>query len=604
MEDERLFVTHEVRRRLPVPSLWDFALGPEMRYVFPLDTPAGPMEIAPVTRPSFKGDEPTALPERYTHKMAVPGVWEVTEVGRLHRGRAFYRTSFHLDRKARVRVYFGGLSHTAWVYIDRKPIITHYNAFTAFDAVTERLEPGAHTVEVEVSNGYSPESTLHVPQDYFNYGGISRPVVFEIVPDVFIDRVEVQTVSLDKNAAQLRIAVLLKNTGEAAAHAPVTAMVREAGLAVDFGIVEVPAGSVAKAEKQITVKKPRVWSMFEGNLYTVHVRTPDDDLIERFGIRTIAVKGTDILLNGRPIRLWGFNRHEDHPEFGCALPLAVQQEDMRLLLETGANFLRTSHYPNDPRTLDLCDELGILVWEESHQRGLWIKDGEWRPDMGSMGLPCFLPQAIQCHREMIAQHYNHPCIILWAHMNECQEGDARGEEIFRTLYDELRKDGSRPVTHASCFPWNGRALKMGDVLSINAYFGWYHSSYEDWTAYVDKVLLFEEKNLGVTPRPFIVSEFGGGAIPGYYSPHLAKWSEEYQAVLLDRTLEQLIAHPRVNGMAIWQFCDVRVDDFVAMRRPRTMNNKGVVDQYRRPKLAFAAVKKHYTRLKEEYLRNR
>jgi len=603
--DVRIFRTHETRKRLYVPSAWDFALGPSEKYPVPLDVPGGPIDISGGQKPPpFKGDEPTALPREYPHKMAVPGVWEVTEIGRFHRGRAYYRTEFQLEKRSRVRLYFGGVSHTAWVYLDGKLLARHYNAFTAFDAVSEPLDPGTHTVELEVSNGYSPESTLHVPQDYFNYGGIVRPVVFELVPEVHIDRVEAQTLELRDDAALVKLAVILKNCGETRASTPVEAVIPEAALRVDMGAASVPAGGESRVEREIRLPEPRIWRMFDGRMYTVRVSTPDDDLIERFGVRTVAVRGTEILLNGEPIRLWGFNRHEDHPQFGCALPLEVQQQDIRILLESGANFLRTSHYPNDPRTLDMCDELGILVWEESHQRGLRFFDGEYRPNMGSMGRPNFLPQAIDCHREMLAQHYNHPSIIIWGHMNECEEDNERGEAVFRKLYEELRRDGSRPVTHASCYPWKGRALKLGDILSINAYLGWYQSDYEHWSRWIDALLPYGEEKLGVTARPFIMSEFGGGAIPGYSSAHLAKWSEEYQAALLDSSIRQFIAHPRVNGMAIWQFCDVRVDDFVAMGRPRTMNNKGVVDEYRRPKLSFAVVKEHYTGLKQEYLARR
>ncbi|MBN1807473.1 MAG: hypothetical protein JW909_00270 [Planctomycetes bacterium] len=605
MAGERIFENHVIRRRIDVPAIWDFALGPREVYPVPLDTPHGPEDISGGSAPPpFRGDEATELPSGYPHKMPVPGVWETSETGRFHRGRAYYRTAFMLDEAARVRLYFGGVSHTAWVYVDGEYADSHYNAFTAFEIVTGVLDAGEHVVEMEVSNGFSPESTLHTPQDYFTYGGINRPVVIETLPDIYIDRVEVETIELLETKARLRVAVELANAGKESGSVPLGADIPEAGIHVDFGETAVEPGGKTRVEREVTVPEPRRWGMFSGELYTIDVTTGEDDLIDRFGIRTVRVSGTDILLNGEAVRLWGFNRHEDHPEFGCALPLPAQYEDMRILLESGANFLRTSHYPNDPRTLDICDELGILVWEESHQRGLRIAGETWQPSMATMGLPKFMPQAVQCHREMLAQHYNHPSIIIWAHLNECAEAEEPGVSMFRELYDELKKDPSRPCTHASCYPWNGRALEFGDILSINAYLGWYGDSYENWTRYIDRLLPYQEKNLGVTPRPFIMSEFGAGAIRGFRAEHRPKWSEEYQADLLDRTLEQLVAHPRVNGMAIWQFCDVRVDDYVAIRRPRTMNNKGVVDENRRLKLAFDVVKKHYSALKKAYLESR
>ena len=89
-----------------------------------------------------------------------------------------------------------------------------------------------------------------------------------------------------------------------------------------------------------------------------------DDWIDRVGFREIRMEGKDILLNGRKIRIKGFCRHEDHPQFGCAIPFQAMQQDLMLMKDMGANSVRTSHYPNDELFLDLCDETGFLVWEE------------------------------------------------------------------------------------------------------------------------------------------------------------------------------------------------------------------------------------------------
>ena len=84
------------------------------------------------------------------------------------------------------------------------------------------------------------------------------------------------------------------------------------------------------------------------------------------GIRTVRTEGRRILINGRPVLIKGFCRHEDHPQFGCALPYEAMDYDLNVMLHLGANSVRTSHYPNDEIFLDLCDEKGILVWEENH----------------------------------------------------------------------------------------------------------------------------------------------------------------------------------------------------------------------------------------------
>lgn len=101
-----------------------------------------------------------------------------------------------------------------------------------------------------------------------------------------------------------------------------------------------------------------------------------DDLIDRFGFREIKVQGKEILLNEKKFRIKGVCRHEDHPDYGCALPYAAICHDLMLIQQMGANSIRTVHYPNDEIFLDLCDELGILVWEENHARG--IEESEMR----------------------------------------------------------------------------------------------------------------------------------------------------------------------------------------------------------------------------------
>jgi beta-glucuronidase len=163
-------------------------------------------------------------------------------------------------------------------------------------------------------------------------------------------------------------------------------------------------------------------------------------------------------------------------------------------------------------------------------------------------------------------------------------------------------DGSRPVTYAANHRKEDLCLGLVDIVSWNLYTGWYGDApemaggvFEDLLAWLDSA-----DSHGGKGKPVILSEFGGGAIPGVRSPQKDLWSEDYQEVVLDETLKAYLSHPRIVGAAIWQFCDVRVsrennphphNSYGPMGRPRTMNNKGVVDEYRRPKLAYGVVKK-------------
>jgi beta-glucuronidase len=149
-------------------------------------------------------------------------------------------------------------------------------------------------------------------------------------------------------------------------------------------------------------------------------------------------------------------------------------------------------------------------------------------------------------------------------------------------------DASRPTTFASCRHGNDRCQDLPDICSWNVYPRWYEE--REPIAYLnDLIARFEPR--GMAGKPMIVSETGAGALPGYRDPiRRAKWSEERQATILTELVHAYADHPRVTGLYIWQFCDVRVDESWATSRPRCMNNKGVVDEYRRPKLGYDAVR--------------
>ena len=154
----------------------------------------------------------------------------------------------------------------------------------------------------------------------------------------------------------------------------------------------------------------------EVQLFTEGSLSPKDDLIERVGFRTVSAHNGRIQVNDQDVILKGFNRHEDHPMTGAAIPYPLMVQDMELMIDMGANMVRTSHYPNDERFLDLCDERGIFVWEENHARGLSLQQ---------MQHPNFQQQCEDCNREMVVNHYNHPSIIIWAILNECASDTVR-----------------------------------------------------------------------------------------------------------------------------------------------------------------------------------
>jgi len=474
------------------------------------------------------------------------------------------------------------VSHTADVLWDGLRVAHHYNAFTGFDALLENVEAGEHLLEVRVDNRHGEHSTLHIPNDYYDYGGISRPVELHELGRACVERIAFHAVEEAGDRFVVHIRAWLRAL-EDIREAEISASV--AGGAASAPVPGLHAGETLCVALQFPVEGITRWDVLDPRLYNLTVTLDvngacEDDLIERVGFRTVRIQGQDILLNGKKVVIKGFNRHEDHGQFGCALSADAMMDDLQLIMKAGANSIRTCHYPNDPRFLDLCDALGILVWEEHHARALPAE---------VLRAPLFEEQISACNEEMIAQHVNHPCIYVWGVLNECESETAFGRKLYEKNLNQLRAlDPTRPVTFASCRHFTDICLDLVDIVSFNIYPGWYVD--EPMEAYIARLIQLMEE-AGAAGKPILISEIGAGAVSGFHDPFgRAKWSEERQADILARQLSAVLGNPRLGGVYVWQFADVRVSEEWAMRRPKSMNNKGVVDMYRRPKLGYGAVK--------------
>lgn len=547
----RLFDTHRIRSVRELDGMWDFKMeGFDKSY-----------------------------------RMPVPSCWEQHPDFLSHRGKGTYTRSVYIEQEGNIRIEFKGVSHTADMYFDGEKIAHHYNAFTPFSAVVKNVSSGSHEIKVEVDNTFGEHSALHIPNDYYTYGGITRPVSLELVPDVYIKNVHFTPCMSDgKWSAKIEVSVC--NLSDE----PVNAEIRSTlGGCAMSGSVKLKGGSEAAVvfEQEFDGVKP--WSCAEPNLYMLNTVLSvnggeTDDLIERVGFRTVEVRDTKIYLNGSEMYLKGFNRHEDYAVDGCAVTLQHMVQDMDMMQDMNVNAVRTCHYPNDERFLDLCDERGIMVWEENHARGLFLKD---------MQNPNFEQQCEDCIKEMIENHYNHPSIVIWGILNECAAETEEGRRMYAKQYEQIRSmDTSRPTTSATCRHFTDICLDLPDVVSFNMYSGWYKDCPIDERN--DQEIEWIKKS-GGDNKPIIVSELGAAAIYGYRDRSRCKWSEERQADLIRDNLEVYMNDDRITGVFIWQFADCRVTEegewFAT--RARCHNNKGVVDEYRRPKMAYDTVKEMF-----------
>jgi len=546
----RTFLTHEVRNQKELTNcLWEFSAcqGEKAGKVYKVATP-----IAWESHPDFTG----------------------------YRGEGIFKTSFYA--KGNIRLEFKGVSHTATVYLDGKEIANHYNAYTSFSVIVKDLADGEHILEIKADNRFSEKSALHIPNDYMSYGGVTRPVVLENIEDIYIKSMQITPI-YENDIWKVKVELVVKNLSLEENKISLNTIIADKEL--KFNDILVKAEEKLLLENTMEFEDVIAWDMENPKLYyaktTLFVNDRAvDDLIDRFGFREIKIDGKKILLNNRAIRLKGLCRHEDHPQFGCALPYAAIAADIEITKHLGANSLRTAHYPNDEVFLDLCDEEGILVWEENHARGLSLSD---------MENPNFEPQAENVIREMIPLHYNHPSIYIWGILNECASETEYGKECYKSQFDIIKElDTSRPRSFASCKFKTDICFGLPEVVSYNIYPLWYHDTPVE--EYLKDLYDWVQNETEGAGKPFIVSEIGAGGIYGYRNSHDSKWTEEYQAETLRKQITASMNQEGCSGVYIWQFCDIRVSDEWFFIRPRTMNNKGVVDEYRRKKLAYNVVK--------------
>jgi len=557
----RTFQTHQVRKTVELSEkLWDFA---------PMD----------------------GVSKGVTQKVWVPSCLETYPGMENYRGEAVYETRFQAE--GTIRICFKGVSHYAKVWIDGELSAEHYGSYGEFFAYAKDLKAGTHRLCVEVDNQFREEYSLDFPNDYYSYGGISRGVVLEFLNEVFVQWVHVTPVKTEKNNWKVKVEVCCNNLTAKTQSRDLQIIVSESEAKKDFykTDISIPPGESVVYSEILEIKDGISWTMDNAFLYMVYAQLFEngsmvDDLIDRFGLRTVRIAGDKILFNEKTVQIKGICRHEDHPDYGCALPPAVIWNDLKMIKNLGANSVRTVHYPNDEIFLDMCDELGILAWEESHARAL---------NEQQMRNPYFMEQSRQSIQEMIVHHYNHPSIYIWGMLNECASETQYGRQCYQELFEWMELfDKSRPKSAATCKFNEDLCQDLGDVCAWNMYPYWYEN--DTATERIEKLREWLDTKGNAKDKPLLITEVGAGAVYGFRSSAKDVWSEELQEEILKKQLTEIAESKYCMGMYIWQFCDVRVSREWAMRRPKSRNNKGIVDEYRRPKLSAASVKEIFEKI--------
>ena len=518
----------------------------------------------------------------------IPGCWN-NENGMLQfEGDVWLETEFYTTEE-NIRLVFGAVNNECDVYVDGCHWGYHWGPFAEF-SFTKKLSPGMHRLVVRTNNLHNEVDTIPLSNvDWFHYGGIIRSVELHQFRTACVDSVKL-AYTLDGNNALLRANISLQ--AFTAVSAPVKLLLDGVVLAQQEVTLE-DSGSITL---QAELKDVALWSPHSPALYTFTVEFADDSLRERTGFRTIEIKNSKFLLNGDPIFFKGVNRHEEHPEWGFAVPAKLAKKDIDIIKDMGCNFIRGSHYPNAKSTLDYLDEIGLLFWEEIPMWGFREEH---------LANQTVRTRGVYLHSNMVQRDYNHPCIVVWGLNNEVDTATEAAREVAKLFRDTIQAlDTSRLITFASNRGHTDLCYEYADFVSVNNYTAWYSkdgTELSDWQAYIDKLIDYMNQT-GNSHKPIVISEFGAGAIYGVRELEEGLyWTENYQKEYLEYTLDLFLHHPCIQGAIIWQFCDIRSGTKSResgirrlLSRPRSFNNKGLVNEFRRPKLAYYTVKNIYS----------
>lgn len=514
--------------------------------------------------------------------VAVPSCWnfELDLFG--FEGVGWYEKDFHTEA-GRVMLEFEGISGQAEVYLDGALIASHYGSFTAFSAEAY-IDEGFHKLVISADNRFTDDTIPARYVDWYNYGGIFRGVTLHMTPDAYIRNCH-YTYELDKYLENAVVTAELTVSAQKAAALPVE--IKLNGESVLKAVISVQAGIAAVRLPSFEVNDVHLWDTKDPFLYNVELTIPNDDMIDRIGFRKIETCGKKILLNGEEVYFRGVNHHEEQPDFGFAVPAQLAQRDLRILQKLHVNSVRGSHYPNSRMFVDMLDEAGILFWSEIPMWG-FPKERMSRPEV--------LKRGLEMHREMAEQYYNHPCIVIWGLNNECETGSQEALTLAKQFAACLRENGgNRLITYATNHFKEDICFEVADFISVNEYHGWYGGSAKEWADFIPAMRqhLCEK---GAGDKPIVMSEFGAAGLYGYSSFDSNKWTEEYQADLVTDVISRCAAEDGVVGTFVWQFSDIRSEE--AINRARSFNNKGLLNEYRKPKQAFYAVSQLYEMLSE------
>jgi beta-glucuronidase len=511
-------------------------------------------------------------------RLHVPGDWNTQRESLLfYEGSVWYKRSFDYAKspKSRLFLHFGACNYFAAVYLNGEELGEHEGGFTPFDfEITDRVRAHDNFLVLRVNNARGKDQVPTVNTDWWNYGGITRPVTLVELPETFVQDYFVQ---LEKGSAR-QIKGWLQLNGHQLQQ-KVRIHLAEAGLSKT-----VQTDSKGHGEFSFSADLT-LWSPENPKLYSVEIASETDQVTDHIGFRSIEARGTEILLNGKTVFLRGISIHEEAP---TRPGRAWSEDDARTLLswakELGCNFVRLAHYPHNEAMLRMADQVGLMVWGEVPV--YWTI--QWEN-------PGTLRNAENQLNAMIMRDHNRAALIIYCVANETPISDARNRFLRQLIEDAHSADPTRLVSAALqanevveqdriTIHINDPIARDLDVLGNNEYIGWYVRRPED----ADSIYWASEYD-----KPLIMSEFGGDALFGHHGDPLIRWTEEYQENLYEHQIIMLKRIPFLRGMTPWILKDFRSPRRTLPRFEDYINRKGLVSERGERKKAFFVLQQFY-----------
>ena len=563
----------------------------------------------------------------------VPGAWnEQKDELFFYQGSIwlFKKFNFNIDPNKLNHLYIGASNFSTKIFLNGERVGQFNSGYTAFNFdISDYLIDGENVLLVQINANLSENSVPTKKTDWWPYGGLVGDVLIVNTPKIFIENAYVQISDLQKKQLNFRAKLNLNKNMN------IKLIIDELNLQRSF-----TTNKNGEIDEFIKFKNIDLWSPENPKLYNVTVKIEGDEIVDQIGFREIKTKGKQIFLNGTPIKFKGISMHaEPIGEKGVAFSRAHFESLVTTSKELNINFIRAAHYPYTRHMAKVCDELGIMLWEEIPV--YW--NINWTNKQTK-------EDALNMLSNLVTRDWNRASVVVWSlgnetpfskdrmtFMNDLKDrlgeldvsrlksaailsGDAQTFSKLisiiakvglekkdltakeRYIFEEIVKNVPVPVEKLLPFEINinDPLANELDLIAYNEYFGWYYTSFFSAQIGIRESLL-REIMFELMPsfiirsefnKPIHISEFGAGAKHSFKKTNQV-WSEEYQAKVYLKQLEMLKSNPQVQGISPWI-----LKDFRSMMRPLNnvqdfYNRKGLIDENGNKKQSFSVLSNFY-----------